>query len=433
MKGCVFGRACVAAVLAVAASAWGDDWPQWRGPSRDGVWRETGLVETLPGPRLALRWRAPISNGYSGPTAALDRVYVTDRIEEPAEVERVLCFDAATGAEMWVHAYACAYRGVGYPDGPRASVTIAGKRAYAVGTMGHVRCLDALTGGLVWKKDPGEGHEVDKPTWGVAAAPLVEGDVVIAQIGVRPGGCIVAWDRETGEERWRALDDNASYSAPIVVEQGGQRVVVCWTGEHVVGLDPASGKMYWKHATPRMKEVINVATPVADGNRLFLTSVYDGSFLFRLGHDAPTAESVWHRQGKNEKHTDAIQTMISTPLLFGEHVYGVDSYGELRCLDVKTGDRVWEDTTAVPESRWATIHMVRNGDRVWMFNECGELIVAKLSPAGFEEISRAKLIDPTKGQLSRGNGVCWSHPAFAYRCVFARNDQELVCASLAAE
>ncbi len=110
----------------------------------------------------------------------------------------------------------------------------------------------------------------------------------------------------------------------------------------------------------------------------------------------------------------------------------MDSHGELRCLDLKTGDRIWEDLTAVPKARWANIHMVRNGDKVWMFNERGELIISRLDPKGFHEISRAKLIEPTTEQLDQRGGVCWSHPAFANRCVYARNDKELVCADLSA-
>jgi len=118
--------------------------------------------------------------------------------------------------------------------------------------------------------------------------------------------------------------------------------------------------------------------------------------------------------------------------LSGNHIYGVDSYRQFRCLMVDTGDRVWEDLTLVPGGRWATIHMVHNGDNVWMFNERGELIFTRLSPTGVEVISRAKLIELTKGLLGMRQGMCWSHPAYAGKCIFARNDNELVCASLAA-
>ena len=122
--------------------------------------------------------------------------------------------------------------------------------------------------------------------------------------------------------------------------------------------------------------------------------------------------------------------MISNPVFRGEHVYGVDSYGEFRCLELQRGDRVWENKTVVRRNRWATVHIIKNGEREIMLNEQGELISASLSPDGFKEHSRGKLIDPTKMQLSRRNGVVWSHPAIANGHIFARNDKELVCASL---
>ncbi|MGV3722528.1 MAG: hypothetical protein ACO1SX_16600 [Actinomycetota bacterium] len=119
-------------------------------------------------------------------------------------------------------------------------------------------------------------------------------------------------------------------------------------------------------------------------------------------------------------------------MILGDYIYGVDSYGELRCLDLMTGDRIWESRDAVPRARWANIHFVVNGDKVWMFNERGQLIIARLSPKGYEEISRAQLIQPTTGQLPQRGGVCWTHPAYANQHVFIRNDAELVCASLKA-
>jgi len=152
--------------------------------------------------------------------------------------------------------------------------------------------------------------------------------------------------------------------------------------------------------------------------------------MLKLDRDKLGVEQVWRRLGPDEQHTDSLHSIISTPYLHAGYVYGVDSYGELRCLDAKTGDRVWESLKATPKSRWSTIHMVQNGDRTWMFNERGELIISKLSPDGFEEISRAKLIEPTRVQLPQRGGVCWAHPAFAHKHVFARNDEELVCASL---
>jgi outer membrane protein assembly factor BamB len=322
---------------------------------------------------------------------------------------------------------------VGYDAGPRASVTIDGDRAYSLGAMGDLYCLDAATGQVRWKCDGYLEYQIRMPIWGIAASPLVENDLVIVQLGGADGCCLVAFDKLTGKERWTALDDRASYSAPIIIQQAGKRVLVCWTGDNVVGLDPATGKVHWRHSFPPARMVINIATPVVDKNQMFLTAFYDGAEMLRLPPDKLAVERVWRRSGVDERQTDALHSIMATPLLEGDYVYGVDSYGELRCLDAKTGDRIWESQEATPRARWSNIHMVKNGENVWMFNERGELIIAQLSPHGYKEISRTKLIDPTEEQLRQRGGVCWAHPAYAYKHIFVRNDKELVCVSLAAD
>ncbi len=411
-----------------------DDWPQWRGPQRDDVWRETGIVEKFAGDQLPIVWRAPIGPGYSGPTVADGRVFVTDRQTEPKQIERVHCFDAKTGKPLWSHEYDCEYS-IGYDAGPRAAVTIDAGWAYALGAMGHFHCFDAATGKILWKKELAAEYKIRMPIWGIAAAPLVEGKQVILQIGGEHA-CLVAFDKVTGEERWKALDDRASYSAPIIVQQAGLRVLVCWTGDSISALDPADGKLHWRLPFKPSKMVLNVATPVfvnrANGNadRLFVAGFYDGSLMAQLADDKLEATELWHKVGPNEQQTKALQSIIGTPYFDGDYVYGADSYGQFRCLDANTGDRVWESLAAVPKARWATIHMVKNGDRMFLFNERGELIIARLSAKGYDEISRTKLIEPTTDQLNLRGGVCWSHPAFANRHVFARNDKEIVCADL---
>ena len=411
--------------------AFAADWPQWRGPNRDGVWREKGIVQKFAEKQLPIRWRVKIANGYSGPTVAKGRVYVTDRLTSPDKVERIHCFDAMTGDTIWTHSYESIYKKVGYPDGPRASVTINDGRAYSLGSMGHLFCLDAAKGNVLWSKDLYTEYKIKMPIWAIAAAPLVEKGLVILQIGGKDNACLVAFDKVTGEEKWRALGDRASYSAPIIIEQAGKRVLVCWTGDSVAGLDPMTGKLHWQHPFTPSKMVLNIATPVFENGYLFVSGFYDGSLLLKVNPDKLAAEKVWRRKGASERETDSLHCCISTAVLQGNYIYGVGSYGELRCLDMKTGDRIWESLDAVPKDRWSNIHMVRHEDKVWMFNERGELIISKLSPAGFHEISRAKLIEPTTGQLSRrGEGVCWSHPAFAYKHIYIRNDEELVCADL---
>lgn len=407
-----------------------DEWPQWRGPNRDGVWSEAGLPDRFDTPEIVRRWSVPISSGYSGPTVAGGRVFVTDRVIEPRQIERVHCVHWETGEVVWSHAYDCVYRGVSYDAGPRASVLIDEGRGYSLGAMGHLFCLDAASGGVVWERELNSQYQIRMPTWGIAASPLIERDLLIVQIGGEDA-CLVAFDKWTGEERWRALSDDASYSAPIVIEQSGRRVLVCWTGNRIVGLEPSTGDLLWAFVFDWEKWPIGIATPVVRDDMLLISEAHKGTLLLRLLQSELDVEKIWHRR-KEDFPAAAMHCLISTPYIKGEYIYGADNSGVLRCLRLSTGDQLWEDRTAVPENRWATIHLIRNQDKTWLFNEQGELIIARLTPDGYDEISRAKLLDPTMDQLRRRNGVTWSHPAFAYGHVFARNDMELVCADLSA-
>lgn len=418
-------------LIAVFSSEIHNEWPDWRGPDRDGTWNEKGIIREFNSDKIPTKWTVPVSAGYSGPTIEGGRVYLTDRINRPDEVERVLCFAADDGKLIWSHTYSCTYSGIGYPAGPRASVIIDGQNAYSLGAMGHAFCFDKKTGEIVWSRDLNSEYQIKMPIWGIAAAPLIVDEKIIYHIGGSEGACVVALHKETGEEIWRALDDDASYSAPILIEQAGNRVVVVWTGDHVAGLNPENGFTYWKIAFPPTRMIIGIATPVLYDNYLFVSSFYDGSLLIELSEKQLSARKVWQRAGKNERETDALHCCISTPLIEDDLIFGVDSYGQLRCLELLTGDRLWEDLTAVKPDRWANIHFIRNDKWTYMFNEQGELIIGQLTREGFEEIDRALLIEPTKQQLNRsGVGVAWAHPGFAYKHVFIRSDGELLCADL---
>jgi len=420
---------CIVAGLQASRA---DEWPQWRGPNREGVWAETGIVDKFDSPDIKIKWRVPIAAGYSGPTVADERVYVMDRVIDPTEMERVHCFDWQTGKNIWSHSYNCQYGSIGYKAGPRASVLIEGKRAYSLGTAGHLLCLDAKSGAVLWDRDLKAEYKIRMPNWGIAASPVIEGDLLIVQIGGDNNACVCAFDKKSGQERWKSLPDDASYSAPIVINQAGKRILVCLTGDRVVGLDPGSGRLTWEYPWPWRSWPIGIATPVVHENLLLISDAHNGSLLLRLSQDSARVEKLWHLNKKNSPDGAALHCLISTPFIDGQHIYGADSRGVVRCLRLETGEQVWEDKTAVPEGRFATIHLVRSGKQTWMFNERGELIIAELTPRGFEELSRARLIKPTMQQYRRRDGVTWSHPAFAYRHVFARNDKELVCADLSA-
>lgn len=428
------GTAALAAP-AVAGGAEGLDWPQWRGGRRDGVWRETGIRESFAGEKIARRWTVPLGAGYSGPTVAAGRVYVMDFLKDGSR-ERVRCLDWRTGASLWEISYACSYEGFTYEAGPRASVTVHDGRAYALGAAGHLHCADAVTGKVLWQRDLRSEYRIRMPKWGIAAHPLIAGETMITQIGGAGEACVVAFDRKTGVERWKAFPDEASYSPPIALEQAGRRLVAMALGYRLVAFDPADGALQWSHEQPKSSWPIAIPAPVVQGDLMFYCTAHAGSYLLRLAGDRPAIEVVWERNGRRPKSVDTLTPVIPDPLVMNGLVIGVQTDGELRCLDLLTGKRLWETLEPMPKAWHATLHLVRageTGDRAWIFTEQGNLILARLNAEGYRELARAKLLEPTLEQGPRGRAVTWAHPAFAYRHVFARSDQELVCADLGAE
>ena len=406
------------------------DWPQWRGPERNGVWEVYLNLEQFGADNITEVWETAVGSGYCGPTVSGGRVYLMDYTKSPEPSERVQCFDAGTGKSLWSHEYPCEYFSVGYPTGPRASVLINDGMAYSFGTMGQLFCLDAATGTIIWHHNSVEEFYSQIPTWGLAVSPIIEEDLIIVQLGGQPDACIMAFNKYTGKEIWRALGDDASYSAPVIIEQSGQRVLVCWTGDNVAGLDPGTGEVYWKIPFTPNNMIMNVPSPVYAPPYLFLSGFFDGSLLIRLDQDELKAELVWHRFGESESKTDALHCCISTPVIEGEYVYGLDSYGEMRCLDLLTGDRIWEDNSLVPKGRWANVHFTRQEEKIWAFNELGDLILCRFTPEGVQEYGRVNLIKPVPLSPNPRGGVCWSHPAYAGYRIYVRNDEKLVCYSI---
>jgi outer membrane protein assembly factor BamB len=403
-----------------------EDWPQWGGPQRDIVWREANVLEKLPEGELPRVWSAPIGAGYAGPAVATGRVFVTDRLAEE-NLERVLAFDAADGKPLWKHEYEAPY-------GPRTTPTVDGELVYTLGAVGHLFCLQAETGDVVWSKYLPDAVGTKLPTWGLAAAPLIEGDQVIVLAGGENGALVVSFDKRTGEERWRALDDpEVGYCPPVIMEFGGKRQLIVWHASHVSSLDPTNGKVLWEVPFP-LQAALCVATPRQLGNRLFVTSFYEGPMMIDLGADGVTPKVLWTTApGNNDLKNDSIHSIMPTPIVTDDFIYGISSYGQLRCLKTDTGEMAWETLDATGKGRWWNAFLIPHGEmsgqRVYIANEQGELITAELTGAGYREISRAKLIEPL--QPIQRRMTVWSHPAFAMQSVFARNDQELIRVNLA--
>jgi outer membrane protein assembly factor BamB len=425
-----------------------DDWPQWLGPQRDAVWRETGIVEKFPPQGPAVRWRAPIGGGFAGPAVAGGRVYVTDRIRderasdplspfkrgETPSKERVLCLNEADGKTLWTHEYPCVYT-VSYPAGPRTTPVVAEGRVWTLGSEGHLVCLDATTGKLIWTRALKKDYGIPSPMWGFSGHPLLDGPRLVCVVGGQ-GSVAVAFDKNTGKELWRALSAREpGYCPPMIYEAGGRRQLIVWQPESLNSLDPETGKVFWSQSFA-VKHGLTIATPRKLGDLLFVSAFYDGPMMLRLDAAKPAATLLWRGASSNEKNTDKLHCLMSTPFLEDGHIYGVCSYGEFRCLRLDTGERVWESlepTGAAGEkfARWCNTFIVKNGGRFFLANEKGDLIIARLSPRGYEPLSRARLLEPTGRAGVRS--VLWSHPAFANRRMYWRNDKEIVCVSLAAQ
>lgn len=411
--------------LLVSTATRAEDWPQWRGPNRDGVWNETGIMETFPAGGLKISWRAPVGRGWSSPVVAQGRVYLTDvQVMRPTAQERVLCFAEADGQLLWSHEY-----GVAYPDwafdpnagGPRATPIIRDGRLLTLGALGDLFCFDAAKGKVLWEKSLAKEYGLEAFS-GITASPLIEDELLILYICGKPSACVVAFDKNSGKEVWRALDDAFTYSSPIIVTAGGKRQLIVWTQPAVTSLDPSTGRTWWREMF-RTPGDTAVSTPVFSNHRLLI-----GGLMLKLDATKPAASVLWPDTMVLAKR---ILSNTSTALVQGDFVFSAKTSGELVCLEASTGRQVWQTNTVTSLSNGSSIHLTPNGDSVLLFTDQGNLIRARLTAAGYQELSRAHLLDPTCP--FGGRNVVWPPPAYSNRQVFARNDQELICASLAAK
>ena len=429
-----------------SVAVFGADWPQWRGVERLAEWSETGIVDKLPDD-LLVRWRMPIRSGYSGPAVADGRVFVTDWGEDSESrtldgTERAIALDEHTGAVLWTHEWTTSYRmlQVSYAVGPRATPTVDENRVYVVGATGRLFCFEVETGKVIWEKDYVAEYGTNVPVWGIVSAPLVDGERLITVVGGAPDALVVAFDKRTGAELWRAIEVEAEmgYAQPVIYEAGGVRQLIVWHPQALASLNPERGGLYWEQPW-EVSMGVTVATPVRSGDYLLVSQFFNGSLMMRLNQDRPAATRLWQGQSRSELpgETDTLHAMVTTPLIIGDYVYGVDSYGELRGLEARTGERLWMSSEMTAQARWSTAFFVRHGDRYFVNNDEGFLILARFTPAGYVELDRTRLIQPTAGSGSRTphgriaeRMVNWSHPAYANGHIVHRNDREIIGASL---
>lgn len=428
--------AFTAALFCISVAAMADDWPQWMGPGRDNVWREEGIIDSFSAGGPKVLWRSKVAGGYSGPAVADGMVVVTDYVTSDdvkvanferkkfTGIERTLCLDEKTGTQKWKHEYPVEYA-ISYPAGPRCTPIIQDGRVYTLGAEGHLYCLNQNDGEVVWSKDLKTEYKTKAALWGYAAHPLIDGNKLICIVGGE-GSHAVAFNKDTGEQIWSVLTaTEQGYSPPTIIEAAGKRQLILLRPDGVSSVDPESGEPFWTAPYKATNGSIIMSPVMIGEDHLYVAGYSSKNLLLKLLPDAPFYEVVYR-----DKRKKAISPVNVQPFFDGETLYGLGQGGDFYAVDPLTGDRLWG--TAWPlgkrPQQTGTAFIVQHEGRYWLFTEQGELIIAKLTPEGHQELSRTKVIEPTN--VAFGRPVVWSAPAFANRHVYLRNDKECICVDL---
>ncbi len=430
------------AVVPNDSTAMADDWPAWMGANRDGVYRETGIVDSIPESGLKVKWRKPIAEGYAGPAVASGKVVVFDYVKSEGEIknnprarvelkgsERITTMDASTGETVWQKSYDCPYS-ISYPAGPRCTPTIDGDRVYTLGAEGDLQCRSMTNGEVIWGFSLKEKLNAKILIWGQSSHPLVDGELLYTMVGGKGQG-IVAFNKMTGEVAWKALDVETGYCPPSIIKAGGARQLIAFHPKGVVSLNPADGTKYWEHELTPLHQM-SIARPMIDGNLLYASGIKDVSLMMELDTEKPGAKELWRGDSK-----ESIFSANATPLFVNGTLYGTDcGVGCLFAVDGKTGERLWQtfEATRPKETRKVNhgtgfVTRIGDTDRYFIMNEVGDLVMAKMTPEKFESLGRFHVLEPTGEAF--GRDVVWSHPAYAEKTLFARNDKEIVAVDLA--
>jgi outer membrane protein assembly factor BamB len=405
------GRLAETVLPAIEAEEVGtDDWPQWRGPHRDGLSRETGLLAEWPagGPRVL--WKQPLGRGFSSVAVAAGRLYTMDEEAAGPASEGVVCLDARTGRRVWRFGYANHYE-ERFGSGPRSTPAVDGDRVYAVGPTGIFHCLRADSGEKVWRHDLLEEFAGRRPQYGVAFSPLVEGDLVVATPGGPGGNAVAAFDKRTGRLAWKALDDPMGYSSPVAVTAAGVRQVLVLTNKALVSLSPDKGEVYWRYPW-ETDNGFNIATPLALGDYVFLSSGY--------GKGCVLLEVARRDDGSPEPHRvyehNRMRNHFCSSVRWGDHLYGFDQT-DLVCLGVRTGEVAWREKGARTFRKGSLL--IADG-RLLVLGEDGTLTLADAAPEGFR----------ARASFRVSSGKCWTVPALAGGKLYVRDEAMLVCLEL---
>lgn len=390
----------ILSLSAVASEQAFDDWPQWRGPKRDGISAERGLLKDWPAGGPPVVWRASgAGTGYSSFSSAHGRLYTLGARES---TEYLMAYDAATGKKIWEIAHGRRFsndRG----DGPRSTPTVDGDRLYTFGGSGDMSVVDAATGKVFWKANLLEKFGGSNIQWGLSESPLVLADRVLVSPGGR-GASIVALNKSDGSVIWKSLSDEAGYSSAVLHEAGGVREAIYFTAERALGIDVDSGKLLWSY-NQVANRTANIATPIVRGNFVFLSSAYGtGAALLELtpGAARMSAKQVYFTQDMRNHH--------ATSVLVGEHLYGF-SDSILLAMKFGSGEIAWRDRSVGKGS------VVFADDRLYLYSEQGVVGIAEANPAGYREHGRF--------QIRAGGAPTWSHPVVSNGRLIIRDQDNI--------
>jgi outer membrane protein assembly factor BamB len=408
-------RVVLAAVLGLCnvAAAGNTGWPQFLGPTRDGLYGGNDVAGTWAAGGPPVVWRRDVGQGFSGPVVAGGKLILYHRVEEREVVE---CLNAATGKAIWSEGSPANYvDDFGFDEGPRATPTIAGDKVFTFGALGLLTCRELETGKEVWAVDTAEKFAAPKGFFGMACSPLVDGELVIVIVGGRPDAGVVAFERETGVVRWQASDDEAGYASPVAATVNGKRRVFALTAAGLNVLEPATGKVLAKHPFQApIRASVNAATPLVIGDRVLLSASYDtGAALLKL-RDDDTLQRIWSGD-------ESLSSHYATPVHRGGLIYGFHGRQErgpsLRCVELETGRVRWEQ----PDFGAGSILLAE--DKLLVLTEKGQLVCAPATPDGFKPTARAQVL-PFE---------CRAYPALAGGKLYARSKDKLVCVDLRAK
>lgn len=386
---------CMSGVVAQT----GGDWPQWRGANRDGISKETGLLKQWPEAGPPLAWKASgAGGGYSSFSISKGRLYTMGL---RGDREYIVAFDVANGKEVWATAHGGAFRN-DRGDGPRGTPTVDGERLYALGGNGDLSALEARTGKIIWTMNVLSKFGGSNIRWGISESPLVIGDKVLVNAG-GPGASVVALKKTDGMLVWKSQSDEAGYSSAIPVEVGGTTHVVFFTGTRALGLDLRDGRLLWEYVRPS-NDVANVATPVARGNRVWISSDYgNGGGLVEIKSDGKAQEIYFTKEMRNHH---------STSILIGDHLYGFSS-AILTAMRFDNGEVAWRDRSVGKGS------LVFADGHLYAFSENGVVGLVEANPTAYREKGRFK--------IQQSSLPTWSHPVVAGGRLYLR-DQDTIYA-----